>query len=196
MIGYPLKGKLPFSSTKQQSTHFQINFKMTDDEEMSWDYTCGSELLGVATNLTISEEQEAILKEYIIYHDEMKTFLETCLDKGQKEDEIAASVYFKENKPSKPKASLGNLFGNRSRRHHQSVEEIHEFLKSRIINQQLQEEQPAFNSSVYQSWEEISLQIEKHILFGKHKKIKLLLRTSILVYSWKVNHKFTKGKKL
>ena len=66
---------------------------MTDDEEMCWDDTCGTgELLGVATNLTISEEQEAILKEYINYHDKMKTFLETCLDKGQKEDEIEASV--------------------------------------------------------------------------------------------------------
>ena len=148
---------------------------MTDDGEMSWDYTCGSELLGVAINLTISEEQEAILKDNINYHNEMKTFLETCLNKGQKEDEIAASVYFKENKPSKPKASLGKLFGHRSQRHHQSVEEMHEFLKSRIINQQLQEEEPAFNSSVYQSWEEISLHIEKHILFGKHKKSQALV---------------------
>ena len=47
---------------------------------------------------------------------------------------------------------------------------MHEFLKSRIINQQRQEAETALNSSVNQSWEEISLQIEKHILFGKHKK--------------------------
>ena len=67
------------------------------------------------------------------------------------------------------------MFGHRSRRHHQSAEEMHEFLKSRIINQQLQEAETAFNSSVNQSWEEISLQIEKHILFGKHKKSQALV---------------------
>ena len=66
---------------------------------------------------------------------------------------MVASVYFKQNKPSKPKASLGNLFEQNSQRLQECAEEMnnaekmHNFLKSKIRNQPLQE-QPAINYSV------------------------------------------------
>ena len=143
-------------------------------EEMTWDSSYDSVLLGGAENSTISEKHETVLKEHINYHDEMKKFLERCLHIGQTEGKMAASVYFKQNKPSKPKASLGNLFEQNSQRLHQSVEEMQRFLKSKLKNQRLQE-QHALNYSVTQSWEEISLQIEKHSLICNHKKNQALV---------------------
>ena len=87
---------------------------------------------------------------------------------------MAVSVYFKQNKPSKPKASLRNAFEQNGQTLHQSVEEMHKFLKSKLRIQRLQE-QPALNYSVTQSWEEISLQIEKEILFCNHHKNQTLV---------------------
>lgn len=73
-------------------------------------YSYGRELLGGEENSTFSEEHVTVLREHIYYHDEMKNVLERCLYKGQTEGQMAASVYFKQNKPSKPKANLGSLF--------------------------------------------------------------------------------------
>ena len=127
---------------------------MSDVEEMSWDSSYDTVLLGGEENSTISEEQETVLTEHINYHDEMKKFLERWLYKGQTEGQMVASFYFKQNKPSKPKASLGNLFEQNSQRLQQCAEEMnnakkmHNFLKSKIRNQPLQE-QPAINYIVF-----------------------------------------------
>lgn len=149
---------------------------MSEVDEMSWDGSYDTVKLRCAEHLilTISEEDETVIREHIKYHDEMKTFLEMCLNIGQTEGQMAASVYFKANKPSKPKAILGNVFEQNSQRHHQSVEEMHKFLMSKLRNQRPQE-QSVSNYSVAQSWEEISFQIQRDIIIRNNRKNETLV---------------------
>lgn len=54
------------------------------------------------------------------------------------------------------------------------MEETHNFLKSKITEPRQEQQQP-FNFSVTQSWAEISLQIQRHILISENQKNQALL---------------------
>ena len=132
---------------------------------MEWDDSCDLNLLGIETTdqctqtSGISEEQKAILQMHINYHDEMKTFLENFLYKMEAEGPLIASVYFKYEKPKKPTSSLPNLFEEYGQRRNESVEETHEFLKSKLSSLSLSM-LTALDLSDTESWKAIALRIE------------------------------------
>lgn len=93
---------------------FVVRFSTTTSQDMSIDATPHEEENSLSedeiSDHEISEEQEAALLEHIDFHDEMKEFLERCLDAGRRKSESEAEAYFKGNKPKRPKTNLNHLF--------------------------------------------------------------------------------------